>query len=185
MARTLEFVFAWLPVGCATEVRAAGVNHEQAIRCAIHPDAVFLLPLCIDTKRIVGGITDLERRPWLEESARKEEAEEGEEPRAQKCADSDPGQASSSLVNLGVLWPHCGDSTCRRCLRSPYCGSADVLVRRCAARRSFLGRFRVLLDRFGLRTRHEYLQFKFDLAPVCSSRRPLPAPTHSLAAGSF
>src|ERR1700683_4395619 len=43
VARTFKFVLARLPVGRATQVRAARVNYEYAVRRAIDPDAVFLL----------------------------------------------------------------------------------------------------------------------------------------------
>src|SRR5580658_10063577 len=51
VARTLEFVLAWFPIGCAAQVRAAGVNHEHAVGCAIDPDAELLLKLGVDSER--------------------------------------------------------------------------------------------------------------------------------------
>ena len=49
VAGTLEFVFAGLPIGRAPQVRAAGVDHEQAIGSTVHPNAIFLLELGVDT----------------------------------------------------------------------------------------------------------------------------------------
>ena len=60
VARTFEFVFAGLPVGRATEMRAARIDYEYAVRRAIHPDAIFLLELRVDTKRKFRGISNLE-----------------------------------------------------------------------------------------------------------------------------
>src|ERR1700682_2187410 len=60
VTRALEFVFAGFPVGRTAEVRAAGVDDEDAIGSAVNPYAIFLLPLGIDTQGIVRGIADLE-----------------------------------------------------------------------------------------------------------------------------
>src|SRR5215467_2189106 len=43
VAGALEFVFAGLPVRRAAQVGAACVDHKEAVRSAIDPDAVFLL----------------------------------------------------------------------------------------------------------------------------------------------
>src|SRR2546430_16616993 len=37
MTRTFEFVFARLPIGRASQVRAAGVDNEQSTRGLVHP----------------------------------------------------------------------------------------------------------------------------------------------------
>ena len=59
MARTFELVLAGFPVWRTAEVRAAGIDHEQSIRSASYPDAILLLPLCVDSDRIV---------PWRSDS---------------------------------------------------------------------------------------------------------------------
>src|ERR1700752_703580 len=92
MAGALELVLTGLPVGRASQVRAARIDHKQAIARAIHPDAEPLLPLGIDPEGVVRRIADLERRARFEKGARQKEAEECEEPRAQEGSDGDPGQ---------------------------------------------------------------------------------------------
>src|SRR5579864_9750530 len=80
VARALEFVFAGFPVGSATEMGTASVDHKQTIGRAIHPDAVFLLEFCIHSESEFGRVSDLENRVGFEKSAGKEEAEKCEEP---------------------------------------------------------------------------------------------------------
>src|ERR1041385_960202 len=65
VAGALEFVLAGFPVRCAAEVRATRVNNKDAIRRAVYPDAVLLLPLGIHSKRVIGGIADFENRGRL------------------------------------------------------------------------------------------------------------------------
>src|SRR5207248_6950266 len=97
VARAFEFVFARLPVGGAAEVGAASVNDEKTIRRAIDPDAIFLLPLGINPKSVVGGVSNLEGSTRLEQCARQEEAEECEKPRDQKSGDAHPCQSTAAL----------------------------------------------------------------------------------------
>jgi len=49
MTRAFEFVLGRLPIGRTTQMRAARVNDEKAIRCAVHPNPVLLEPLLVDT----------------------------------------------------------------------------------------------------------------------------------------
>src|SRR5882724_6923092 len=81
MAGALELVLARLPVGRATQVRAAGVNHKNAIRGLVHPDAKTLLPLGIHAKPIIFGIADLEAGSRLKQCTRQKETEKRQEPR--------------------------------------------------------------------------------------------------------
>src|SRR5712692_1032633 len=60
VARTLEFVFAGFPIGRAAKMRAARVDDENAVGCAIDPDSNFFLNLGVDTESVIGGIADLE-----------------------------------------------------------------------------------------------------------------------------
>src|SRR4029078_7114342 len=53
MARAFEFVFTLLPVGCAAEMSAAGVDDEEPIGRPGHPDTILLLPFCIDAEGII------------------------------------------------------------------------------------------------------------------------------------
>lgn len=50
VAGTLEFVLAGLPIWGASQMSATRINDKQSIRSAVHPDAVFLLKLSIDTQ---------------------------------------------------------------------------------------------------------------------------------------
>jgi len=50
VARTFEFVLAGLPIGRAAQMSATRVDDKQPVRRAVHPDAVFLLKLSIDTQ---------------------------------------------------------------------------------------------------------------------------------------
>ena len=64
---TLKLVFARPPVRSAAKMRAAGVDNEYAVRSLVHPDAILLLPLGIDAKRIVGRKTDPKYAGWFED----------------------------------------------------------------------------------------------------------------------
>ncbi len=61
-------------------MRAARVDHEHSIGCAINPDAIFLLEFGIDAERELRGIADLENGIGFEKSAGKKEPEEGKKP---------------------------------------------------------------------------------------------------------
>lgn len=50
VAWALKLVFAGAPVGSAAQVRATSVDHKNAIGSLIDPDAILLLPLCIDAE---------------------------------------------------------------------------------------------------------------------------------------
>src|SRR6266849_173886 len=103
VARALEFVFAGFPVGGAAEMRAARVDDEDAVGRAVQPNAVFLLPLGVDTERVIGGISDFEDGGRLEERARQEEAQKSNEPRAEKTGDAAPHQAAAALLDLAIV----------------------------------------------------------------------------------
>jgi hypothetical protein len=92
-------------------MRAASVDHEDAIGCAIDPDAIFLLKLSIDTEGELRGISDLENCIWLKKSAGKEETEKCKEPRGQERSDSNPNQPTSSAVDVRVRRARGGKST--------------------------------------------------------------------------
>src|SRR5437763_7227489 len=99
---TLELVLARFPIGRATKVRAAREDDKEAIRSLINPDAIGLLPLCINALRIVAGKTDAEGARWLEDGARHEEAHEREEADGQKTGDCCPSDAPPHLVHRRV-----------------------------------------------------------------------------------
>ena len=83
VARTLEFVFAGLPVGRAAEMRAPCINHEQTVRRTVHPDAIFLLEFGVDSESEIGRVANLEKRVGFEECAGKKESKERQKPRCQ------------------------------------------------------------------------------------------------------
>ena len=76
VARAFELIFAGLPIGRASQMRAACVDHEYAVRRAIHPDAIFLLELGVDAKRELRGIANLENGVGFKKSAGKKKPEE-------------------------------------------------------------------------------------------------------------
>ena len=60
MAWTFEFVLRRLPVGGASQVRAARVDNEEPVGRAVNPDAVLLLKFRVYADAVIGRIADLE-----------------------------------------------------------------------------------------------------------------------------
>ena len=58
MARTFELVFTRLPVGSAAQMRAASVDHKESVRSLSYPNAILLLPLCIDAEGVISWRAD-------------------------------------------------------------------------------------------------------------------------------
>src|SRR2546423_1003277 len=108
VTRILEFVFAGFPVGRAAEMRAARVNHKDAIGRAIHPNAIFLLPLRIDAKGVIREVANFENSGRLKQRARKEKTQKSDEPCAQETSDPAPHQSPPPFIELTVLWPDRG-----------------------------------------------------------------------------
>src|SRR5260370_5326256 len=154
VAWTLELVLARFPVRRTTEVRAARVDHEDAVRCAIDPDAVFLLKLGIDPESELRGIANLENGVRLEQSAGKKESEEGEEPCSQERCHGDPYQPPPPPVDISVRRARRGKSSrcCR--LRRSHGWRAYVLPRIHRARGCGLRRFWIRGRLAALRLRH-------------------------------
>ena len=82
---------------------AASVNHEEPVRCAIHPYAIFLLKFRIHAQTEICGIADLERGGRLEKRAGQEKAEEGDEPCRHERGERRPGKAPARLIDLVVF----------------------------------------------------------------------------------
>src|SRR5262249_38302181 len=122
VARTLEFILARLPVGGAAQVRAASINHEQAVGGAINPDTVFLLPLRVDAESVVRRIANLERSARFKKSAGQKEAEECNEPCAEEGCDTYPGKPAAAGVDGSVFGADRGHPTCGGGLGCPYGG---------------------------------------------------------------
>src|SRR5579871_637675 len=101
MARALEFVFARLPIRGAAEMRATSVDHEEAVRRAVDPDAILLLKFGVDAKRKFRRVADFEQSVRLEKSARKEEAKESQKPGHQEAGDHGPDEAAAMAVDFG------------------------------------------------------------------------------------
>ena len=55
VTRTFEFILTRPPVRCATEMSAARIDYKDAVRRLVDPDAILLLPFCIDAQRVVRG----------------------------------------------------------------------------------------------------------------------------------
>jgi hypothetical protein len=102
VAWTFEFVLARLPIGRAPKVRAARVDHKNAVGRAIDPDAVFLLELGIDSESELGRITNLENCVGFEKSAGKKESEESQKPGGKECRYAYPNQATTAAVNISI-----------------------------------------------------------------------------------
>ena len=98
VAGTLEFVFRGFPVRRAAQMRAAGEDHKQAVRLAHHPNPVLLFEALVNARLEIRGVTDFENRAGLEKRARKEEAQEHQEIRAQESRYAAPDQAPSHLA---------------------------------------------------------------------------------------
>ena len=96
------------------------INDKQSVRCPVHPDAVFLLKLSIDTQRIIRGIANLEYGGRFEERTRQEKTQERYKPGAEKSTDSAPRQAPSPLVDLAVVRANTRHSCGRGCFRRTY-----------------------------------------------------------------
>src|SRR6185312_15346977 len=111
VARALEFVFRGLPVGSATKMRAARIDHKQPIRATIHPDAIFLLPLGIDAESVVLRVADLERSRRFKQRARQEKSEECQEPCSEKRSNHGPSKTPSLLIDFVVLGANCSHPT--------------------------------------------------------------------------
>ena len=154
MAWALELVLARLPVGRAAQMSAARVNDKDAVGCAVHPNAVFLLPLGVHAESIIRGVANLENRGRFEERARKEKTEEGNEPGAEKRGDATPHQAPASFV--GRAGPGAdGRDTRGGCgFRRSHGRRTNITGRFRAAGSGRLCRPGFRFDRFGVRTRH-------------------------------
>src|SRR5215469_8406785 len=101
VARTLEFVFARLPIWSAAQMRAARVDHKKAVGRAVNPDAIFLLELGVDAECEFRWIADFENGVRFEKSTWKKETEEGEEPRHQEAGDHGPDKAPAMAIDFG------------------------------------------------------------------------------------
>src|SRR5260370_1670939 len=75
VTRTLELILACLPVWGATQMSAASIDDEHAIGCAVNPDAVFLLPLGVNTDSVARSVADPENSCMLDTHARNQKTQ--------------------------------------------------------------------------------------------------------------
>src|SRR5215211_7394006 len=99
MARAFELVLTCLPVGCTTEMSATCIDDEESIGCFRHPDAVLLLPFCIDAERVIAWRADAKRAGRFENRARQEKPHEHQEEGKQRAGDGSPDDPSSHFVH--------------------------------------------------------------------------------------
>src|SRR5215472_568273 len=154
VARTLELVFARLPIRGATEMGAARVDHKKAVGGAVNPDAIFLLELGVDAEREFRRIADLENGVGFEKSAGKKETEEGQEPCQQESGDHGPDKAPAMAIDFGGGGGS-GDAAGGSCFRGSdrWCSHIFRGVRAGFSRR--FRHFRIRIDLVGLQLRHE------------------------------
>src|SRR5260370_27603377 len=134
VTRTFELILACLPVWGATQMSAASVDDEHAIGCAVDPDAVFLLPLGVNTESVVRSVADLENCWRFEKRAGKKKTKERNEPSTEKSGDGNPNQAPPLSVDFTALGTDSGQTASGRCF-----GSTDgrrTYVSRCYSRGS-------------------------------------------------
>ena len=81
---------------------AAGIDDEESIRCSRHPDAVLLLPFCIDAYGVIGWRADAKNAGRFENRARQEEPHEHQEERRECAGDGCPHDAAAHLVNRRI-----------------------------------------------------------------------------------
>jgi hypothetical protein len=148
MTRALEFVLGWLPIGRAAQVRAACIDDEKLIRCAVHPNPVLLQIFLVDTERIVGWEPNLEDGRRFKEHTRQEETKERDEPCRKKSSHAAPNKSAAPPVRDGVRRSDGRYTGCGCRFRSPNCRSADVLRGVRPGDRLSCGRDERLLPRF-------------------------------------
>src|SRR5215831_12432820 len=107
-------------------MRAARINHEQTIRRAIHPNAVFLLPFSVNPEPVIRWISDFETCCWFKQCSRKKKPEEGDKPGRKEGRDRRPRKPPAAAINFIVLRTDCRHAARSRCFRSSDCGSANV-----------------------------------------------------------
>ena len=102
MARALELVLARLPVGRAAEVRAARVDHKQAIGSSCDPDAILLLPFGVDADRVIVRRADAKYAGRFENGPRQEKPDEHQKEGGERTSDGRPDDAASHFVYRGI-----------------------------------------------------------------------------------
>src|SRR6185503_137723 len=102
MTTALELVLTRLPFGRASQMTAARVIHKQTIGGSGYPNSILLLPLRVNSKRIIRRHPDSKHARWFKDRARQEEAQEHQEVDKQKTADRRPDDPASHLIDFGI-----------------------------------------------------------------------------------
>ena len=116
-------------------MRTTRVDHKNAIRSFVHPDAVLLLPLGVNAKRVIRRKANGKLAGWLENRTRQEEPQKHEKTGSKKSNDGRPNNSSPHFIDRR-LWCAFDDGTCRsgrdfRCRWQWW-----LYCRRCSRRRS-------------------------------------------------
>lgn len=114
MAGAFKFVLARLPVGSTAEMSTARVDYKDAVRGLGDPDAILLLPLCIDSQCIITRRTDAKAAGRLKNGTREEEPQKHEKTCCEKSGYTGPDNPPPHLVD-GRIW--CAFNYCARRLR--------------------------------------------------------------------
>src|SRR5579872_362356 len=145
VAGAFEFVLAGFPIRRAPQMRAARVYHEHAVRSAVHPNPILLLPLRIDTQGIVGRIPNLENGRRFKKCTWKEKTQKGDKPSPEKTRNSAPHKPAPPLIDSTNGWTHRRHTRRWRCFRGTHRRRAHKLCSFASARSSRLRciRFRI------------------------------------------
>src|SRR4030095_2533587 len=76
MTGTLKLVLTGFPVRRAAEMRAARVDHKNPIGSFVYPDAILLLPLGVNAKRVICRKAHFKLAGWFKNGARQEKSKE-------------------------------------------------------------------------------------------------------------
>jgi len=98
VARAFEFVFTGLPIRRAAEMSAARIDNEEPVGSSRHPDAVLLLPFCVDADSVIGDGPNTKYAGRFENRARQEKPHEHQKESSQCSGDSGPDDPSSHFV---------------------------------------------------------------------------------------
>ena len=142
MTGALEFVLARLPVRRAAQVRANRRDHEDPFRVAHHPDAVLVLEFGVHAEAEIGRIADFEIGLWLEQRARKEEAQEHHEIDGQKSQHRSHHETAPAADLFGLVGIVGTGENFQKSIANT--GFGGLGRRRCGARRFFSSRIRHL-----------------------------------------
>ena len=119
VTRALKLVFGRFPIGCASQVSASGIDHEESLGISDDPDAILLLKLGIDPKAEIREVSNSEHSAWFEDCSGKKEPQEHHEAGREEPAHRGPDDGAPHFVDRisGRAFDGLGLSPGR----SPYC----------------------------------------------------------------